>query len=243
MNTLKISTLLSAALLVTSLPAMAEGEIETITAKVNALVGPRQTVSEVKLSPMEGVYEIALSGRTMYATSNGSYLLLGDVYDTDRKVSLGEEKKQEQAIKIVNDMPEEEMIVFAPEKTKRSMTVFTDVDCGYCRKLHKEVPQLVDAGVEVRYLWFPRAGIGSESYDKAVSVWCADDQQQAMNDAKNNNKVVDKTCENPVAAQYEAGQKVGVRGTPTLVLDDGTIIGGYLPKEKLLTRLGIDSGS
>jgi len=168
-------------------------------------------------------------------------MLLGEVYDTERKVSLADEIQQQKALATIESMNESEMIVFSPEQTKRTMTVYTDVDCPYCRKLHKEVPELVENGVKVRYLWFPRSGINTPSYDKAVSIWCADDQQAAMNDAKLNDKIVAAKCDpNPVSAQYASGQQVGVRGTPTIVLDDGTVIGGYMPAKNLLVDMGIE---
>jgi len=206
------------------------------------LIGPRAAASEVIPSPMEGVYQVDLGDRIVFVSKVGNHLLLGDVFDTTRRISLSEEIKQEKALTIVGEMQESEMIVFAPEETKRTITVYTDVDCPYCRKLHEEVPTLVENGVKVRYLWFPRSGVGTPSYDKAVSIWCAEDQTLAMDDAKLNNKIVDASCDpNPVASQYQSGQHIGVRGTPTIVVDDGTIIGGYLPAKNLLASLGLAS--
>ncbi len=215
------------------------GVEEDIEAKIRQLVGPNAPISGVLESPMKGTYEVSIGDRVMFASLNGNHMLLGDVYDTDRMVSLAEEKKQARAKEVIDAIPEEQMIVYSGDEPERSITVYTDVDCGFCQKLHKEVPTLVENNVKVRYLWFPRSGPNTPSFTKAESVWCADDQLTAMDDAKLNRKVVDKTCENPVLAQFESGRKVGVRGTPTIVVDDGTIIGGYVPADRLLSQLGI----
>ncbi|MEE9447959.1 MAG: DsbC family protein [Arenicellales bacterium] len=214
--------------------------IDDIRASLVELVGPRAATSEIIESPMKGVFQADLGDRIVYIAKEGKHMILGDVFDTTRRISLSEELKQSKALGVVDDMEESSMIVFAPQgETKRTITVYTDVDCPYCRKLHEEVPALLESGVKVRYLWYPRSGVGTPSYDKAVSIWCADDQVAAMDDAKLNNKIVAATCENPVTAQYASGQKVGVRGTPTIVVDDGTIIGGYLPAKGLLANLGL----
>jgi len=219
----------------------AEGQDEIKTA-LYELIGPRAATSEIIESPMKGVYQVDLGDRILFVSKVGNHLLLGDVFDTQRRVSLSEEIKQEKALAVVGEIKESDMIVFAPEEIKRTITVYTDVDCPYCRKLHKEVPTLVENGVKVRYLWFPRSGVNTPSYDKAVSIWCAEDQLAAMDDAKLNNKIVNASCKpNPVADQYASGQRVGVRGTPTIVVDDGTIIGGYLPAKDLLASLGLAS--
>jgi thiol:disulfide interchange protein DsbC len=213
-----------------------------ITTAMYELTGQNIAADHITESPMQGVYQVDLGNRIVFVSKVGEHLLLGDVFDTTRRVSLSEEMKQVKALAIIENIQESEMIVFEPEVTKRTITVYTDVDCAYCRKLHKEVPTLVENGVKVRYLWFPRSGINTPSYDKAVSVWCSEDQLTAMNEAKLNNNIVDARCDpNPVASQYATGQRIGVRGTPTIVLDDGTIIGGYLPAKKLLADLGLIS--
>jgi thiol:disulfide interchange protein DsbC len=220
------------------------GELDEIKLSLIKLVGARALTSKISESPMPGVYQVDLGNRIVYVSKVGDHMLLGDVFDTSRGISLSEEIKQEKALLIIDEIQESEMIVFAPAETKRTITVYTDVDCPYCRKLHKEVPTLVDNGVKVRYLWYPRSGVNTPSYDKAVSIWCAEDQLDAMNDAKLNNKISSLKCDpNPVASQYQSGKKVGVRGTPTIVFDDGTIVGGYLPAKDLLSNLGIDSAS
>ncbi|MET0070886.1 MAG: DsbC family protein [Candidatus Thiodiazotropha sp.] len=134
-------------------------------------------------------------------------------------------------------VPADEMIVYGSTGKQRHITVFTDIDCGYCRKLHAEVPALNASGVEVRYLAFPRAGIGSDSYKKYVSVYCADDPKQALTDAKMGMVLKPADCSNPVEDNYEFGRKLAVKGTPMIVVDDGTVISGYMKARKLLQRM------
>jgi thiol:disulfide interchange protein DsbC len=129
------------------------------------------------------------------------------------------------------------MVIYAPEEARHTVTVFTDIDCGFCRRLHAEMDQYHAQGIAIRYLFYPRAGIGSDSYAKAVSVWCADDRKGAMDDAKAGKSVPAKSCENPVEEHYELGQQMRLQGTPALVLADGEVVPGYVPADKLRRAL------
>ena len=167
---------------------------------------------------------------------NGDLYELGDT----EIVNLAENGRIQKRKTIMANIPSSELVVFSPEgDTKAFINVFTDVDCTYCRKLHLEVPRLNELGVEVRYLAYPRAGIGSRSYDKIVSAWCSDDPQLAITTLKAGQSIPDATCNNPVAAQFELGGEVGVTGTPAIVLEDGRLLPGYLPAEELADRIGI----
>ena len=117
------------------------------------------------------------------------------------------------------------------------LTVFTDIDCPYCAKLHREVPQLNKNGITVEYLMFPRAGLGTPSFKKAVSMWCAEDNNKSMTEAKEGRPIDNKTCENPIKAQYQLGQELGVRGTPALITKTGKLIPGYVPADRLTKML------
>jgi thiol:disulfide interchange protein DsbC len=128
-------------------------------------------------------------------------------------------------------------VIFAPDKPKHTVTVFTDIDCGYCRKLHREIDGYLKAGIRVRYLFFPRAGLGSESFNEAVSVWCAADRQQAMTDAKAGKPIEAKTCENPVIDHMQLGESLQISGTPAIVLESGDLVPGYVPAERLAAML------
>jgi thiol:disulfide interchange protein DsbC len=129
------------------------------------------------------------------------------------------------------------MVIFAPEEYDHTITVFTDIDCGYCRKLHNEIDAFMAEGIRVRYLFYPRAGLGSPSYQKAVSVWCADDRKQALTDAKAGEPLPEKSCENPVADHMALGEAMGVTGTPAILLENGQLVPGYVPAKRMAAIL------
>ncbi len=204
---------------------------------------PNLNVQEVQKSEIEGLYRVVSSNNPdIYANDDASFFLTGEIYSTGdgRLVNLTEQRLgKDRAQKLANIAPSEKITFPAKGKTKAKIAVFTDIDCGYCRKLHNEVPRMNELGIEVSYLAYPRAGVGSGSYNKIVSAWCADDKLQAMTEAKAGRSIPNKTCENPVAAQFELGQALGVTGTPAIFLEDGTLVPGYMPAEKLAKGLGI----
>ncbi|MDW8478922.1 MAG: thioredoxin fold domain-containing protein [Xanthomonadales bacterium] len=134
-------------------------------------------------------------------------------------------------------MPAERRIVFAPKERKRTLTVFTDIDCGYCRRMHQHMAEYNAAGIAIEYLFFPRAGIGSPSYEKAVSVWCSSDPRDALTRAKAGEEIPARSCDNPVLEDFELGKRIGINGTPAVITEDGVLIGGYLTPEQMLERL------
>jgi len=184
-------------------------------------------------------YQLLVQGNYAYAYIDGDFALVGDLFNTKEKTNLGEVAASSRMSEIIDDVSTSKMIVYGPENPKRYITIFTDIDCGYCQKLHREIPQLTEAGIQVRYLAYPRAGIPSASYDKYVSVWCSDDQQAALTAAKSGQSVPSTVCENPISESFNLGREVGVRGTPTMIFDDGTIVPGYVQYEDLIQRLGL----
>ncbi len=151
----------------------------------------------IKLTPIAGLYEAVVGAKLIYISADGKYLVKGDLHEND--INLTEERRTELRISAINAIDEADMVVFAPKKGSwDTINVFTDVDCGYCVRVHKEIDQLNKAGIKVRYLAFPRAGVGSPTYNKMVSVWCADDRQKAMDDAKIKRQVQPATCNNPI---------------------------------------------
>ena len=206
---------------------------------LQSLISSSSEISSFAETKVPNVYEAILNGQIYHIYVDGDYVMVGEVFNTKTRSSLKEAKIEELTAKVVESTSLDSMITFAAADPKRYVTVFTDIDCVYCRRFHREVPNLNEAGVEVRYMAFPRAGIPSASYDKAVNVWCSGDQQRAMTDAKNGIELEMKDCTNPVAAQYDAALSAGISGTPMIVLDDGTLISGYLPYAQLLARLGI----
>lgn len=199
---------------------------------------PGMKPEHVGKTPVPGLYEVVYnSSLILYVHEDGKYVIQGELLDLQTQANLTEERRKQARLKVIEGLDEDSMIVFAPEKTAHTITVFTDVDCGYCRKLHQEVKELTSHGVKVRYLAFPRAGMTSPTYQKMVSVWCASDRQQAITDAKAGNDVPTQRCEHPVQAHYEAAQQLGISGTPAMILDDGGIQPGYVPAERLIKLL------
>ena len=222
--------------LAVSTPVLAEDDFSAVEERIRALA-PNAGSIAISETPIEGILMVQVSGDIVYATSDGKYLIQGRVIDLDTREDLTEGAKAEVRREAMAEMDTSKQIVFAPEEPAYELTVFTDIDCGYCRKLHEQVPQYNEEGISIRYMAFPRAGIGSRSYEKAVTVWCSDDQQQAMTEAKAGVEMAPIQCENPVAEQYQLGMTLGVSGTPALLTPDGQLIPGYVPPAQLRQRL------
>ena len=215
----------------------ADHEANPATMRALENVLPHAKPDRIDHSPIAGLYELTYGTDIVYVTKDGHYLLQGDIFDVQKRENVTAPKRQQARLNAVNAVGEKNMIIFAPKQTKYEVTVFTDVECGYCRKLHQEMSELNGLGVKVRYLAFPRAGIGSSTYDKMVSVWCADDPHKAMTDAKAGRPVAPKKCDNPVSDEYNLGRALGVTGTPTLILDNGQLVPGYVPAQRLVKML------
>ena len=195
-------------------------------------------------APIADFYEVQVNnGPLFFVHRNGDYFFQGGLYQVEsgQIVDVLENRLIEKRRALFADRSTEDMIVFKAEgETKVVMNIFTDVDCGYCRKLHQEVPQLNAMGIEVRYLAYPRAGIPSISYNKIATAWCAEDQHDILTKVKNGQNVPVEVCEdNPVADHYALGDSVGVTGTPAIVLMDGTLIPGYQPAENFAEFFGL----
>ena len=220
-------------------PAGSDGPDAALRGKL-AKALPGIDLDGLRPAPVAGLYQVAVGTDVFYVSADGRYMILGDVVDLATKKNLSKVERGRLILAEIAKEPEERMLVIGPAHPKRTITVFTDVDCPYCAKLHREaVPKLTAAGVKVRYLLYPRAGIGSSTYKKSVAVWCAEDRIAAIGIAKAGGRLPMKTCPNPVAEHYALGQRVGLRGTPMIVFDDGRVVGGYAPAEQLLAALGL----
>ena len=221
-------------------------ELNGVRERVKALLPelrPGLAIEQINKTPVNDLYEILLNGgRTLYISANGNYFLVGDMYEISGEgiINLPELARQESRKELIAKVDAASVISFKPaDGVLATVSVFTDVDCTYCQKLHREMPQYHRKGIEIRYLAYPRAGIGSESYSKIVSAWCSDDPQRAITALKRGDNIPQRICPNPVAAQYELGGRMGVTGTPSIVLSDGRMLPGYLSAEKLAEELGI----
>lgn len=186
-----------------------------------------------KLSGIPGLYQVEFESNIVYMSADGRYIVRGDVIDVEGGVNLTETARKGLRTDAIEALGEDSMIVFEPKEVRGTITVFTDITCPYCAKLHREVAQLNQNGIRVRYLAFPRAGVPSSVADDMASIWCADDRQKALTDAKLGVGVQAKNCPNPVREHYETGNTVGVNGTPAIVLEDGTLVAGYVPAMRL----------
>ena len=213
-------------------PSFAEEGPPAVRAGVEKLV-PGAPIDGIRETPMAGLFEVRIGPQLVYVTGDGRFLIQGSLYDIDNKKDLTESSKAEVRLGALQAVAEDRMVVFSPEEVEHTVTIFTDIDCGYCRKLHSEMGAYNDRGISVRYMFYPRAGIGSPSYNKAVSVWCADDRNQAMTDAKSGKSIEDKTCDNPVSEHFLLGDVIGVTGTPAIFLEDGEMLPGYIPAARL----------
>ena len=198
---------------------------------------PTVKIDSVKPSVVKGLYEVIVGANIFYVSDDGKYLLQGRLVDVAARKDLTEEKLSGTRKQAIEKIGQENMIVFKPKIGKYTVTVFTDIDCGYCRKLHSEIDQYLAQGITIQYLFFPRAGKDSDSYNKAVSVWCADDRNAALTAAKKDQKVPAKTCDNPVDEHMQLGADFDVKGTPMIVTEKGNIYPGYLPAKQLVEVL------
>ena len=227
--------------LAVSAPVMADDDFSAVEERIRALA-PTATSIAISETPIEGMLMVQINGDIVYATSDGKYLFQGRVIDLDTREDLTEGAKADIRREIMSDIDTASQIVFGPKDPDYELTVFTDIDCGYCRKLHEQDGEYSEQGIAIRYMAFPRAGIGSRSFEKAVTVWCSDDKQAAMTNAKAGQEMEPIQCENPVAEQYQLGMAMGVSGTPALLTPDGQLIPGYVPPAQLRARLERMSG-
>lgn len=231
-----VGSLCSIAFAGDKLPTAAEPTRADVAKKIGA------KPEELRPSPVDGIYEYAQGTDIGYVTSDGRYFFGGDLYEVDKRVNLTDARRSDVRQKLLEGVPESEMIVFAPAATKYTITVFTDVDCGYCRKLHSEIRELNNLGVRVRYMFYPRSGPGTESWKTAEAVWCSKNRNDALTRAKKGEAIEAKGCgATSVMRQYELGEELGVRGTPGIFTTTGSYISGYAPPAQLLAQIKANS--
>ena len=209
--------------------------------EVRAAVGkkfPRIEPQHVNRSPVSNWYTIQKGSIVAYISDDGRYLLQGDLIDLDTEVNLSESARDDARRELMQSISDDDAIVFAPEEVKYRVTVFTDVECTFCRRLHSQIKDYMAHGIEVRYLLYPRNGPASRSWNTSEQVWCSSDRNNALTQAKLDRKFDTSECDASIVKRdYELGQEVGLSGTPAIVFDDGTLVGGYLPPDQLSAML------
>lgn len=200
-------------------------------------------IMDITATALPNMFEVELNtGEILYSDISGDYLFAGDMYKTSAEGlrNLSANKRQLRTIEKIQTVPDEQKIIFSPDKIKTSITVFTDVDCTYCRALHRDLEELLALGIEVRYMAYPRGGEQAGSYDKMISVWCSDDRHKSLTQAKNGQNIPARDCNSPVMAHYALGNEIGITGTPALIFPDGRLVPGYMEPDRLSALLQID---
>jgi thiol:disulfide interchange protein DsbC len=225
------------ALLITGY-AVAGAEAEKNIRDALDKVLPGAPIKDIRPSPIDGISEVMVGSHILYISNDGKYLLQGNLIDMETRTDLSEERRKEIRVGAIEALGEDKMIIFPAKSEKHEVTVFTDIDCTYCRKLHQEIDQYNEKGITVRYVMFPRSGVNTPSYDKAVQVWCDENHQKALTQAKAGEELTSsKDCDNPVTENMKTGQIMGLRGTPGIVMTDGEMLPGYVPADKLAAAL------
>ena len=192
---------------------------------------------DIKESPVQGLYEVQVGTQIYYLSRGGKYLLTGDMIDMKTRENLTERRLGSIRATAIGTVEEDQLISFKAGQPEHTVTVFTDIDCGYCRKLHSQMADYNRLGITVNYLFYPRAGIGSSSYQSAVSVWCTKDRHEALTLAKSGKSLPRGNCENPVARHFKLGNALEISGTPAIVTQSGHLLPGYVPPSMLKKRL------
>ncbi|MDF3019075.1 MAG: thiol:disulfide interchange protein DsbC [Steroidobacteraceae bacterium] len=195
-------------------------------------------LEDVRMSPVSGVYEVTRGSEISYVTADGRYAILGDMIDIDADANLSENRRRTIRARIIETIPDSEMVVYSPRDPKYTITVFTDIDCGYCRRLHSQIAEYNRLGIRVRYMFFPRSGPNTDSWHKAEAVWCSSNRNEALTRAKNGEDVKSPKCPSDIVKRdFELGQKLAVDGTPAIFLQSGEMLPGYAPPGQLARYL------
>jgi thiol:disulfide interchange protein DsbC len=195
-------------------------------------------LEDVRMSPVNGVYEVTKDSAISYLSADGRYAILGDLIDLDTDANISENRRRAIRARMIQTVPESEMLVFSPKDPKYTITVFTDIDCGYCRRLHSQIAEYNKLGIRVRYMFFPRSGPNTDSWAKAEAVWCASNRNDALTRAKNGENVKSPKCPTDIVKRdYELGNKLNVTGTPAIFLASGEELQGYAPPGELAQYL------
>lgn len=206
------------------------------------IFSPGTTIDSITPAPVPGLVEVVIGPRLFYFSEDGRFLINGNIIDVLNQKNVTEPKVAAARKASLDQLDENSMIIFSPKDPKHTITVFTDIDCGYCRKLHAQIDEYNNLGIQVRYLLYPRTKVGSSSYNKAVSVWCSKDRKTTFTEAKSGKNVEARECSNPVSDNMQLGSLMGVRGTPSIVRSTGEMIPGYLSPRDLFRKLETEGG-
>lgn len=218
-------------------PKAAPGSPESRAIAAIRELNQQVPIDRVGPAPVAGFREAIVAGKTLFISDDGKYLIQGSLYDMHAKKDLSEASVAQLRKDLLKQIPLKDRIVFAPPNPKYTLSVFTDVECGYCQKMHSEIAEYNKQGIEIQYMAFPRMGLGTVDHKKMIAVWCAPDRKKALTDAKSGRTVPMKDCKNPVSMEYDIGQRAGLTGTPMIITADGDQVPGYMPPKELRAYL------
>lgn len=214
-----------------------DATLDAVRAKITAMFESIDA-ENINQGPIDDWYTIQQGSIVAYVSGDGRYLLQGDIIDLESQVNLTEQSRNEARRDLMATFGDDKTILFSPSEIKHSVTIFTDVDCTYCRRMHSQIDEYLDAGIQVRYLLYPRNGPASKSWSTSEEVWCADDRSEALTAAKLDRGFETNQCDaSMISDHYVLGRDIGLSGTPAIVLQDGTLIVGYLAPAQLSMRL------
>ncbi|MGB5398361.1 MAG: DsbC family protein [Gammaproteobacteria bacterium] len=214
-------------------------DVDDGVAKLEAVLGkmlPGAEITQIKATPVAGLYEVILGPQVVYMNGDASYYLSGEMIEMATRKNLTESSKSVLRLSKIKNYPEANMVVYTPKKKiEHTITVVTDIDCPYCRRLHNEIAEYMENGIKVRYLFMPLKG--KQDFATTVSVWCSDDRNESLDIAKAGGEIEAKTCDNPISEHLSLARAMGVNGTPAIILEDGEMLPGYVPVKKLVDAL------
>lgn len=222
-----------------SVCALADSIPTAVTQAVSQIfpdIDPRS----VEASPIPNLFVVVIGTNVIYMSDDGRYAISGDMIELESGKNLAEEVRSDIRKKIVSGLDESGLIIYNPAQIRTTITVFTDITCPYCARFHQEIDDLLKAGIRVQYAGFPRAGIPSKANDTLVSVWCSDDPETAMTNAKAGHYVEERVCDTSIDKHLEIAERIGIRGTPTIVLENGELIPGFVHAEEIIRTIDLD---
>jgi thiol:disulfide interchange protein DsbC len=232
-----MNTLLRIFTLVFTVSAASQVSADDITELKQSLAKtlPQYEATYIEKTPIEGIYQVIIGGQVIYMTKDARYMIDGNLIDLSTKKNYTEDAMSGIRLSQINKLGEDKMVVYTPETVKYTITVVTDIDCPYCRRLHSEMDQYMAGGVQVRYIFMPLKG--KSDLRTTVSVWCSKDRNEALDMAKAGAELEAKDCENPIDEHMSVSRSLGVRGTPAIILQNGNMLPGYVPANKLIAEM------
>ena len=218
-----------------------ESDQELIKSKIASILPPDVTIEKIEQSSIDGLFKVFYGDiQPIYVTANGSHFIYGDMFQINKDgiTNITEIDINKKRAQVLSQIPKRELISFVSKNEKFSVLVFTDVDCGYCRKLHSQIEDYNKLGISINYLAFPRSGLGTESFSKMVGAWCSKNKRDSISKLKNDENIEINFCDSqPVSNHFVIGQKIGVDGTPAIIMPNGKLLPGYLSPSELFERL------